>query len=139
MLTAELTHLAAEIGLSPRQAAGAVFALTALCVFFVRRAIFRTLAWVIKVLFGVAFLAGIAGGVFLAYQRFGAMVGTGAAAVAVAFIFLAGRMGGGASGSSTGSGWASQDDDDRQRRDDQLREDERVRRVHDEAIRRNPW
>lgn len=139
MLTAELTHLAAEVGLSPRQVAGAVLALAVIGVFLMRRVIYRAIAWFMRLLVGVAFLAGIAWGVLVAYQRFGAMVGTGAAAVAAAFIFLVSRVSSVPSGGSADSDWAAQDDEDRQRREWQLREDERMRQVHDEAIRRNPW
>lgn len=110
----------------------------AVSLFLLRRLIFRSLAWVLTVIFCTALLAGMAGGVSLAYERSGFLVGTAAVAVAVAFLFLASRMIGPTENTSDAD-WISQDEESRQRREWQRRDDERNRRLHEELRRRNPW
>ena len=141
MLAAHHSLWLSKVGIPSQQLSGAIFVTAAVCVLLLRRVIFRAVVWVVKMVFCLVLLIVIVGGVILAYQYFGAMIGTGAIALAVAFIVLAGR-----SSPRPGKGtayndnyWAEQQDVGRLQREHHYRENERIRHVHEDSRRRNPW
>lgn len=133
-----LARMVSDFGLNAHQVHAVLFILVLGAVFLLRRAIVRLLSWAVKMLLTAAALVALVGGVVMAF-RLGPTVGAIAAALAVLFVIVAGRFRRNAPERSAGGDSAYQDDVDRMRRDRQRREEERMRRVHAETNRRNPW
>lgn len=140
-IKSDLARVTLPAGISSEQLALALGLVVLMAIFFLRRPIFQLVKLLFKVVFTFAFLVAILSGMVLIYNRFGLLYAAGFIASSAALVFFGGRSRSGVGGSSDGHhrNDTGQEDIRRRNQEHQHREAERVRRVHEESIRRNRW
>jgi hypothetical protein len=128
----DLAHLAAQVGLTSQQMASALAVAALVGLFAFRRPLVRFVMFVFRWLFKLAAVVMTLGGAVWVYERFGVLYAAGFILVGGLFFAIVGRI---VSAFVFGPPMPQADLD----REHQLREAERIRRVHEDTRRRNPW
>lgn len=135
-----MTRLAALIGVTPHQLAMGFMLLGLLALFVLRRPILRALQIIATALFVLVFWGVVIGGGVLIHKHYGPQPAAGFAVVMVAWLVWAGRARpGGVGGGNDDDDHGFAADEARRQQEARMREAERIRQVHEDIRRRNPW